>query len=116
MWANYHSGDEGCVTNVLNVCGQHVKRVFIYFKENYMITVGGRKLVEMLRYCANVTHKLSPINFKQAVQSGCTAHASQWNGDIQKLLAAPNHSIHLNKLKIRTHPGTVLLTSENFDE
>ena len=75
VWPYYHTGDEGCVNNVLKVCGQHVKRLSIhvsagqdvlsYYDEldedwsYFGAKPGGRlrrpKLLEMLcKYCSDV--------------------------------------------------------------
>ena len=68
VWTYYRSSDEGCMNNVLKVCGQHVKQL------SFPHHVTPSKLVKMLDYCNNVielslpTTKLNPDQLETVVQ------------------------------------------------
>ena len=68
VWTYYRSSDEGCVNNVLKVCGQYVK--LLCFPHHVMPLC----LIKMLEYCSNVIElslpatKLTPEQLELVIQ------------------------------------------------
>ena len=69
VWPYYDDREELCINNVLETCGEYVKRM------SFPDHVTPSKLVEMLQYCNGVTHlslpkrtKFSPWRLKGAVE------------------------------------------------
>ena len=50
VWHYYHIGDEGCVNNVLRICGQHVKLLSFPYP-----VMSLKRPVATLQYCISVT-------------------------------------------------------------
>ena len=101
-WPYYHNGDEGCVNNVLKVCGQHVKRLFF---PHHVIP---SKLIKMLEHCSNVielrlpktdlSHKqLENILLNMARLQKLDVH---WDGTIIEILLLVRTG--LTELTVRT--------------
>ena len=86
VWPYYHTGDEGCVHNVLKMCGQHVKRLCFphHVTSSKLLTV----------HCSNVverslpTTKFDPEQLRNTLQH--TEYVQkldmEWNANIKQLL------------------------------
>ena len=102
MWPCYHNGDEGCVNNVLKVCGEYVQHLSFSHRH-----VTPSKLVKMLEYCSNVielnlpTTKLDPEQLGKVVKlmTGLQKLDTKWDDDIKLLLELVN--VDLKELTIR---------------
>ena len=88
VWPYYHTADEGCVNNVLKMCGSHLKRL------SFPHHMTSSKLTNMLEYCSNVIELSLPTTNLYPEQLGKTLLAMkhlqnltiQWNTDIKHLL------------------------------
>jgi len=65
VWPCYHNGDEGCVNNVLKMCGVYVQ--FLSFPHRHVTPL---KLVKMLGYCSNVIELSLPTTKLDLEQLG----------------------------------------------
>ncbi|XP_065920040.1 uncharacterized protein [Dysidea avara] len=87
-WPYYYGSDDGCVNNLLKVCGQHVKQL------SFPHHVTPAKLLRMLEYCNNAvdlslpTTKLNPEQLKTIVL--CMRQLQKldvlWDSNIKQLL------------------------------
>ena len=103
VWRYSHTGDEGCVNNVLKVYGQHVKRLSFHVTPSKL---------KMLEYCSNVvklslpTTKLDPEKLGKILLNMRHLHQLdvQWDIEIRHLLELP--TLNLKELTVRIHKVT----------
>ena len=106
VWPHYHTGDESCVSNLLKVCGQHVKR--LSFPHHVTST---STLVRALTYCSNAVQLSLPTIRLDLEQIKEVLHhmrhlrslAIQWESNIKlvlELIITCSHT-NLKELTIR---------------
>jgi len=111
VWPYYHTGDEGCVYNVLKVCGQHIKQLSFLDHE-----IPLSRLVMVIRYCNNLielslpTTKLDCELLKtilfQMVDLQTLDVQCQDSSDIKQLLKIVVGNVKLEVLTIRFQPNS----------
>ena len=103
VWPYYHTSDEGCVTNVLKACGEHIMR--LAFPHHVM-----PYLVNLAPYCSNVvelslpTTKLLPnhVGFIMKNMKHLQKLDLKWGSlDIMQLLIKIGVHVTLKELTIR---------------
>ena len=117
LWPYYHSGDEGCVNNMLKVCGQHMKRLSF----PYHVMPVSQLLSTLATYCNNSVHlslpttKLDSELLENILE--CLQHLQsldfQWDHrDIRRLLKIVKcSSTNLKELTVRE----IWMTYDFFD-
>ena len=113
VWPYYHTGDEGCVNNVLKLCGQHVKRVS--FPNRVALP---SRLVKMLGYCSNAMELCLPTTKLDPEQLGRVIHMQkldiQWDSDIKQLLEVVVGATNLKELTVRVQSDHSNVDSNNL--
>jgi len=104
VWPYYYSGDEGCVKNVLKLCGQHVKRLSFPNR-----VTSPSRLVKILGYCSNAIQLSLPTTQLDPELLGRIIHMRkldiQWDNNIIQLLevVAGAYNMKLLTIRVQSH-------------
>jgi len=105
VWHYYHAGDEGCVNNVLRICGQHVKLLSF---PNPVTSL--ERLVATIQFCHSVTElSLPSMQLDHDQLRKVLLHMQhlqtldiQWSSEIKEVLEVVGINLKVLTIRIQT--------------